>query len=466
MRKAKTPFYFDVAIIGGGSGGYAAARTAAAGGLRTVVIDGAPALGGLCILRGCMPTKALLYAAEVRHLAQHGATWGLRPGPVKFDWRQAIARKDAMIADFAGFRRKQLTDGRFKLIRATARFTDPHTLRLGTGRTLRAKHFIIATGSVVAPAPLPSLADTGCLTSDDAIRLKRPPKSLIVLGGGAIAVEFAQFFARFDTRVTVIQRSGQLVRDFDTDASAALRSAFEREGIEVYTNTQLLGARRVPHGKEVRFRHRGRIRRIVAEEILFALGRVANTVGLGLDCAGVATENGRILTDARMRTNAPHIFAAGDCTSPYEIVHLAVQQGEIAAHNILTPRRPHRMDYRLLLNVAFTDPQLATVGLTEKEARARGMKYLAASYPFNDHGKSMIMDVREGFVKLLCDPKSGEILGGCCAGPVGGDLIHEIAVAMAKRMTVRELAALPHYHPTLAEIWTYPAEELATRITR
>jgi pyruvate/2-oxoglutarate dehydrogenase complex dihydrolipoamide dehydrogenase (E3) component len=464
MRKTKAAFDFEVAVIGGGSGGYAAARTTAVGGLKTVVIEGGKDVGGLCILRGCMPTKALLYAAEVRHLARHGATWGLRPGPVKFDWRRVIARKDAMIADFAGFRRRQLTDGRFQFIRATARFLDPNTLQLDNGGTLRARHFVLATGSMVAPPPLPSLAETGYLTSDDAIRLRRPPKSLIVLGGGAIAVEFAQLFARFDTHVTVIQRSGQLVRDFDADAATALRSAFKREGIEVFTNTQLLGARSVPRGKEVRFRHQGRVRYIVAEEILFALGRLPNTAGLGLEYAGVATGNGRIVTDARMRTSAPHIYAAGDCTSPYEIVHLAVQQGEIAAHNILTPRRPRRMDYRLLLNVVFTDPQLATVGLTEKEARARGVKYLVASYPFNDHGKSMIMDVRDGFVKLLCAPKSGEILGGCCAGPVGGDLIHEIAVAMAKRMTVRELAALPHYHPTLAEVWTYPAEELAEQL--
>lgn len=461
MRKAGNKFDFDVAVIGGGSGGYAAARMTAAGGLKTVVIEGGTEVGGLCILRGCMPTKALLYAAEIRHLAQQGATWGLKPGRIGFDWRRVIARKDAMIADFAGHRRQQLTNGRFHLLRARARFLDPHTVTLDNGRTLRARHFVIATGSVVAPPPLSALANAGYLTSDEAIRLARQPRSLIVLGGGPIGVEFAQFFARFGTRVTVIQRSGQLVRDFDADAAGALRSALEREGITVFTNTRLIESRRVPRGKEVSFRHVGRTRRVVAEEILFALGRVPNTANLDLKNAGVAMDSGRIVTNTTMRTSAPHIYAAGDCASPYEIVHLAVQQGEIAAHNILAPRRPRRMDYRLLLNVVFTDPQIATVGLTEKEARARGVKHLAASYPFNDHGKSMIMDVRDGFVKLLCDPKSGEILGGCCAGPVGGDLIHEIAVAMAKRMTVRELAALPHYHPTLAEIWTYPAEELA-----
>jgi pyruvate/2-oxoglutarate dehydrogenase complex dihydrolipoamide dehydrogenase (E3) component len=167
-----------------------------------------------------------------------------------------------------------------------------------------------------------------------------------------------------------------------------------------------------------------------------------------------------------MQTSAPHIFTAGDCTGPHEIVHIAVMQGEIAAHNIVKPKSPRLMDYRLLISIVFTEPQVAFVGLTEKEANARGIKFLAASYPFNDHGKSLIMEAKDGFVKLLANPKTGEIIGGSCVGPVGGDLIHEIVAAMAKRMTVHELAAMPHYHPTLAEIWTYPAEELAEQIQR
>ena len=203
---------------------------------------------------------------------------------------------------------------------------------------------------------------------------------------------------------------------------------------------------------------------VAAEEILFALGRVANTAALNLKNAGVKTDNGRVITNARMQTSAPHIFAAGDCTGPHDIVHIAVTQGEIAAHNMIKPKKPRRLDYRLLLSVVFTDPQVASVGLTEKTAKVRGTKFLTASYPFNDHGKSLLMEAKDGFVKLLANPKTGEILGGACVGPDGGELIHEIVAAMAKRMTVHELAAMPHYHPTLAEIWTYPAEELAEKI--
>jgi pyruvate/2-oxoglutarate dehydrogenase complex dihydrolipoamide dehydrogenase (E3) component len=455
---------YNVAILGGGSAGYAAARTAAGAGLKTAIIEGGEEVGGLCILRGCMPTKALLYAAEVMHLAGHAGPWGIRAGKVGFDFKKVMARKNALIRDFADYRRQQLAGGKFKFIRAQARFLDPHTVKLSNGQTLTAAHFIIATGSAVAPPPLPQLRDVGCLTSDDALTLNRLPKSLLVLGGGAIACEFAQFFARFGVKVTLIQRSEHILREFDTDAAVEIEKVFQREGIEVFTNTKLTDAKRNGHLKTVSFQHQGKIVSVSGGEILFALGRVPNIATLGLDRAGVAAERGRIVANEFMQTSAPHIYAAGDCTWPHEVVHLAVQQGEMAAHNIAQPRRRQKMDYRLLISVVFTEPQAAFVGLTEKEAQARGIPYLVMSYPFNDHGKSLIMEARDGFVKLLADPKSGGILGGACVGPVGGELIHEIVAAMAKRMTVHELAVMPHYHPTLAEIWTYPAEELAAQI--
>jgi pyruvate/2-oxoglutarate dehydrogenase complex dihydrolipoamide dehydrogenase (E3) component len=482
--KAKSgPFDFDVAIIGGGSGGYAAARTAAAAGLKTAVIEGGGEVGGLCILRGCMPTKALLYAAEVKHLAEHAETWGVRAGKVSFDFANVMARKNAQIKDFADFRVQQLNSKRFKFIRANARFLDAHTVELfphpalshrmgeggrrpGEGKTLTAGHFVIATGSSVAPPTLPQLDDVGFITSDDAIALKKLPKSLIILGGGAIACEFAQFFARFGVKVTLIQRSGHILKEFDTDAAVEIEKVFRREGIQVFTCTKLLDAKRNGRLKTISFGQNGKQVSVSAEEILFALGRIPNTASLDLEKAGVKTENGRVIADSKMQTSAPHIFAAGDCTGPHEIVHIAVMQGEIAAHNIVKPKSPRLMDYRLLISIVFTEPQVAFVGLTEKAAAERGTKFLAASYPFNDHGKSLIMEAKDGFVKLLANPRTGEIIGGSCVGPVGGDLIHEIVAAMAKRMTVHELAAMPHYHPTLAEIWTYPAEELAEQIQR
>jgi pyruvate/2-oxoglutarate dehydrogenase complex dihydrolipoamide dehydrogenase (E3) component len=307
------------------------------------------------------------------------------------------------------------------------------------------------------------LAETGFLTSDEALSLPAPPRSLVVLGGGPVAVELAQFFCRMDVKVTLIQRSAQLLREADPDAAAALEQVLRREGMEIFAPTRLVAALRRGRRKEVAFEHHQRARTARAEEILVATGRTPNTAGLGLEEIGVRLERGRIVTNAEMRTSAPNIYAAGDCAGPHEIVHLAVEQGEIAAHNIAHPRTKRRMDYRLLTRVVFTDPQVAAVGLTEKEARARGVPFLAASYPFADHGKSLVMEAKDGFVKLLAAPATGKIIGGACVGPMGGELIHEIIAAMRKAMTVEELAAMPHYHPTLAEIWTYPAGELAAR---
>jgi pyruvate/2-oxoglutarate dehydrogenase complex dihydrolipoamide dehydrogenase (E3) component len=340
---------------------------------------------------------------------------------------------------------------------------DAHTIQLNNGKKLTAKKIVIATGSVVAPSPLPQLRKGGFITSDGALALEKLPKSLTVLGGGPTACEFAQFFARFGVKVTLIQRSPHILQDFDADAAAVVEKVFAREGIKLFTGTKLLDAKRKGKLKAISFKYDGKTISVSAEEILFALGRIPNTASLDLGKAGVRTERGRILANEFMQTSAPHIYTAGDCAGPYEIVHIAVQQGEVAGQNIAQPNSK-KIDYRLLIAVVFTEPQLAFAGLTEKEAKARGVPFLSASYPFNDHGKSLIMEAKDGFVKLLANPKSGEILGGECVGPLGGELIHEIAIAMSKRMTVHELAAMPHYHPTLAEIWTYPAEELAGRI--
>jgi pyruvate/2-oxoglutarate dehydrogenase complex dihydrolipoamide dehydrogenase (E3) component len=465
MSRTKSGLDYEVAVIGGGSGGYAAARSATAAGLKTVVIEGGAEVGGLCILRGCMPTKALLYAAEVMHLASHSRTWGVHAEEVSFRFSQVMARKNTLIKDFADHRRQQLESGKFAFVRAVAKFADAHTLELSTGEKLTAQNFVLATGSHIAPSPLAQLDDVGYLTSDSALKLDRLPKSLIILGGGAVAVEFAQFFVRFGVQVTLIQRSPHLLHEFDSDAAEVLESVFRREGIKLFTGTRLLDARRAGHQKEVSFEHAGRIVRAHAEEIFFALGRKPNTANLGLEKLDLAVEFGRIVTNSHMQTSRPHIYAVGDCAGLHEIVHIAIQQAEIAAHNIASPGQLRSMDYRLLTEVIFTEPQVASVGFTEKGAHVANIPYLTAKYPFSDHGKSMIMNATDGFVKLLADPESGEIIGGSCVGPLGGELIHEIIAAMHKRMTVQDLAAMPHYHPTLAEIWTYPAEELAGEIS-
>jgi pyruvate/2-oxoglutarate dehydrogenase complex dihydrolipoamide dehydrogenase (E3) component len=459
-------FDYDLAIVGGGSAGYAAAHAAVAEGLRTVVIESGTEVGGLCILRGCMPTKSLFYAAEVMQHARHVGTWGIHAEDVGFDFAKVMAHKNAFIADLAEDRRAQLTSGKFQFLRGRARFLDPDTVAVNDHGPLTASHFVIATGSSVAPPHLPQLSDVGYLTSDDALRLTHLPESLIILGGGPVAVEFAQFFVRFGVHVTILQRGEHILSNFDTDAAMEIERIFRRDGIEVITATELTDAQSDGRRKTVSFLRHGQPRSVSAADILLAIGRKPNIKSLDLEMAGVATEHGRIPANEFMQTSAPHIYAAGDCTGPHVVVHLSVQQGTNAAHNIAHPESPRRLDDRLLLAVIFTEPQVAVVGLSEKIATTRGISYLTAGHPFSELGKSLIMGATDGYVKLLADPQSGEILGGACIGPYGGELIHEIVAAMVKRMTVHELADMPHYHPTLAEIWSYPAQSLADRIPR
>ncbi len=477
-------FDYDVAIIGGGSAGYAAARILAAAGKKVAIIDGAKELGGLCILRGCMPTKAMLHAAELSHAIKAAEAWGITlagepnfkgeatVGHTEINFRRLMARKNELIANFAQFRQQQLAEGHWQVVRAQARFLDPHTVALSQGSPkdrLTAGHFIIATGSMVAAPPYPGLAARPTLDSDSAMKLERLPEDLAVLGGGAVACEFAQFFARLGVPVTLVQRSAQLLRDFDTDVAEELAKAFVREGITVLKPARIERIGPLMGRLEIRVQlpQLDRPRDIHFKNVFNALGRSPATAELDLAQAGVETlASGHIRTDLWQRSNVPHILAAGDCSGPHEIVHIAILQGETAARTVLDPERSAPMDYRLLTTIVFTDPQVACVGLSEKSANAQGIPYLVATYPFNDHGKSMILGAQEGLVKLLAAPATGEILGGAVVGPQGGELIHEIVVAMAKRMTAAEFAAIPHYHPTLAEIWTYPAEELAAKISR
>jgi pyruvate/2-oxoglutarate dehydrogenase complex dihydrolipoamide dehydrogenase (E3) component len=452
----------DVLVIGGGSAGYAAARTAESLGARTAVVDSGP-LGGLCILRGCMPTKAILRSSDVAALLRRAPEFGLRPVLAEADLSVIIDRKNRLVREFADYRIDQLK--RFPLYEQPASFISPHEVLVGE-RVVSARNFIIATGSEVAEFPIPGLAEAGYLTSDHALEMREPPTSMIVLGGGPVALEFAQFYQRVGVRVSLIQRSAHVLSLGDEDLARPLEARLRAEGMQVFTGTRVLRAERNGAGRSVYFEHEGGEKRVTADVILMALGRRPRIGKLNLEAAGVKTEDGRVLVDATMRTSQPHIFAAGDVSGLQEVVHIAIQQGEIAAFNAVHPDRPAKtMDERLSASVVFSDPAVAGVGLSEKDCRRMGIDYLAASYPFGDHGKSMCLGETHGHVKLICLPGSGEIIGAHIVGPEAGELIHELICLMYFRGTVFDLARIPHYHPTLAEILTYPAEELADKIS-
>ncbi len=455
---------FDVFVIGGGSAGYAAANTAQEMGARVAIADPGP-LGGLCILRGCMPSKAILRSSDVIALMRRASEFGLRPVDAQADLSAIIDRKHKLIREFADYRIEQLKNPRFTLYEDGASFVSPNEVRVGE-RTLKAKTFIIATGSIAGKYPVPGLIDGEYITSDEALELRKAPESMIVLGGGPVALELAQFYRRIGVRVAVVQRSVHIMSSGDEDLARPVEARLREEGMQVFTDTRLLRVEADGAGKRVFFTHAGEEKSVEGDVILQALGRRPNTERLNLEAAGVelSDNGGYIRVDPEMRTSQSHIFAVGDVNGLHEVVHTAIEQGEVAAHNAVSAQAARRMDDRLKTTVVFTDPAVASVGLTEKECRAQNIPYLTASYPFNDHGKSLCLGEPHGHVKLLCDPETGEIIGGHIVGPEAGELIHSIIATMYFRGTVGDLLKIPHYHPTLSEILTYPAEELAEKL--
>ncbi len=459
------PKHYDLICIGGGSAGFNAARVAAGLGKKTAIIDGAKELGGLCILRGCMPSKTLLYAAEILHHARHAERFGLRVRSATADMRAVHQRKKRIIGEFAAYRQQAMALGKFDLYRAFAEFEDPHTILLSTGQRLRADFFLIGTGSNISVPPVPGLQEAKFWTSDDVLELDFLPKSVIVLGGGIVACELAQFLARMGTKVTLIQRSATILRGHSADAARVVERAFRDEGIEVFTGTEIRSIRQNARGTFVSFTHDGKTISRRADHLFNALGREPNTAGLALEAAGVRIrQNGQIITNRWQQSTAPHIYAAGDCSGPAEIVHVAIQQAELAARHAAGVKRLKPVDYGMLLSVVFTDPQLATVGVAESGLQAKGTHYLTASYPFDDHGKSILMEAKYGHVKVLAEPQRGRILGAEIVGKDAGELIHCFSVAMALRATAAQMLSAPWYHPTLAEIITYPLEDLVEQV--
>ena len=462
MTKFKT---YDFICLGGGSAGFNAARVATGLGQKVAVVDGAKQLGGLCILRGCMPSKTLIYAAEILHHARHADRFGLKVIGARADMKAVHARKERIIADFARYRVDALEGGKFDLYRAHARFLDPHTVELSDGRKLRGRHFLLGTGSKVSVPPVPGLKKAKTWTSDDVLDLDFLPKSVIVLGGGIVACELAQYLNRLGSKVTLVQRSPNILRDHSDDASCVVQQAFRDEGIELFTDTKLQSVTTDKHGATVKFHHNGKLVTRRAAHLFNALGREPNTAGLNLATAGVKTRpDGQIIINRWQQTSAPHIYAGGDCSGPHEIVHIAIAQGELAARHAARVKKLKPVDWSLLLNVVFTDPQLATIGRLERDLDAAGVKYLTASYPFNDHGKSILMEANYGYVKVIAEPMRGRILGAEIVGKDAGELIHAFSTPLAMRATVRDMLRAPWYHPTLAEIITYPLEEIADRL--
>lgn len=457
--------HFDFVVIGGGSAGYAAARTARESFENVAIIDDAAELGGLCILRGCMPSKTLIYSAEVLHLAKQAEKFGLNVPQAAADMPAIHRRKLATIEDFASYRRDQLESARFHLIRDRARFVDEKTIILEkSGQSITADHFLIATGSVVNTPDIPGLAETPHWTSDDILDLDFLPESVIVLGGGIVACELAQFLNRIGSRVTQIQRSEIILKETSPEAAKVVARAFEDEGIILHTGTQLQSVKTDGGQIIVTYSQDGKSHEARAAHLFNALGRKPNSRHLGLESASVETrDSGQIMVNAMQQTTNPRIYAAGDVAGPHEIVHLAIMQAEVAGQHA-SGKSPEPVNYDTRTGVVFTDPQIATAGISLAEAMERGIDVIAADYPFDDHGKSILMEARYGYVKAWADRTNGKVIGAECVGKDAGELIHSMAVAISLQARPADLLKVHWYHPTLSEIWSYPLEDLADEL--
>ena len=453
---------FDLVVIGAGSGGFAAARVAAGLGKKAALIDQGP-FGGLCILKGCMPSKILIRSSELAYLARNSTGLGIQVGDLTIDSQRMVSRKNKIIAGFADYRFQEMkSNPHITFIDGFARFRTPDEVQVGN-EILRGEKFVIATGSKVRIPSLEGLKETGFITSDEALELTRMPQSLAVIGAGTIAMELGQYFARMGVEVSILARGDTPLSWEDEEVGRTLERYFIEEGIHIYSNVKFERVSRKGDLKQIEVTVRDQPVRIEAEEILVAAGRYTNFEGLNLDVTNVDYTFQGIGVNDEMATNDSSVFAVGDATGIYQLAHIAVYQGEIAGHNAFSTEKI-KADYRIVPEVIFTDPVFARGGLTEKEAKRDGRPVLTASYPFDDLGKAISTGQTKGFVKMLADSVTGEILGVEVLGAEADLLIHEMVVAMHFRATVQQLVKIPHFHPTLSEIFTYPAEEIASRL--
>ncbi len=401
---------------------------------------------------GCIPTKALLRSAEVMQLvAREASQFGVRVhGEVTFDLRQAVARKDQIVngiikSIYDNLERNQ----RVTFLKGQATFVSEHEVEVD-GQRYVADKFIIATGAEANRPDIPGLDEVGYITNLEALRLEELPSSLLIIGGGYVGIEFAQMYGRFGTRVTVFQRNVQILPGEERELADMLADYLREEGIEIYTQAPVVRVEKEGDAKVVVARINGQERRFKGDEILLAAGRRPRTGELALQNVGVETQGHAIVVDEQLRTTAPHVWAIGDVTGGYMYTHVATYEGPYAALNAVRDLG-RRVDHRVVPRAVFTSPVLASVGLTEDDARARGYPVKTGTFPFAWSGKAKAIGDTRGKIKVVVDAESDEILGFHILGPDGDNLIHEAVAAMHNHGTLASITKSIHIHPTLSE---------------
>jgi dihydrolipoamide dehydrogenase len=445
---------FDLTVIGSGPGGYVGAIRAAQLGLQVAVVEMAPLPGGTCLHWGCIPTKALLHAAEVYDMSRTAARFGVKVAGVTLDLEQVQRYKTKTVQLNAKGVEFLLKKNNVALIAGRGRLAGPGKVEVsppqGGPRILETRFTVLATGSTIAGLPGVGFDGTRIINSDHALQVRQVPASLTVLGAGAVGVEFASIYASFGSRVTIVELLPRLLPLEDESLGIELEKAFRKRGITCHTATRVESVETSENGVSVVATRQGAPLRLQAEVLLVAVGRRPATSDLGLEGTKVRLERGFVAVDPMMRTGEPGVYAIGDIVSTPALAHVASHEGIIAAEDA-AGRNPLPLDYDRIPSCTYCHPEVASIGLSEQEARRRGHDVVVGTFPFSAIGKAKILDDTAGFVKIVSERKHDEILGIHIIGAHATELISEATAALGLEATAESLFHAVHAHPTLAE---------------
>jgi len=440
-----------IIVIGGGPGGYVAAIQAAQLGAQVTLIE-KDSLGGTCLNRGCIPTKALLQSANTLVRIKEAGIFGISAEKVSIDYSLVAKRKEAMVKQLRSGVAFLIKKNKVNIIENTATLINPKTVGiLETGDRINADNIIIATGSKPAIVPIKGIDKPGVMTSDEALAMKRLPQSLVIIGGGVIGLEFAQIMNRMGSEVVVLEMMPQILPTEDTETANMLGSILVKDGINILTNTTVTCITSAEQmGNVISFTTQdGCKNELVAERILLSVGRSPYTDGLGVDKLGLVTDNGRLIVNERMETNIPGVYAIGDVVGGFMLAHVAMDEGKCAVGNIIGIGG--KMDYRAVPRCVYTYPELAGVGLSEAEAKKEYGNIKVGRFPFKASGKALILNETMGMVKVIADASHGQILGVHILGPHATELIAEAALGIKMEAVFEDIFTTTHAHPTLSE---------------